>query len=70
MTKKHFIVLAKYLIDTAGYCEPFSQKQLEHLANFCHSQNPHFNEDRWLGYIAGTNGPNGGSNHVSRLRLP
>jgi hypothetical protein len=60
MTKKHFIAFAEYLKDTAGYCEPFSTKQLEHLANFCHSQNSNFNEDRWLGYIAGTNGNNGG----------
>jgi len=30
------------------------------LADFCESQNPKFNRERWLGYIAGTNGKNGG----------
>lgn len=31
------------------------------LADFCQSQNPRFMRDRWLGYIAGTCGKNGGS---------
>jgi hypothetical protein len=29
-------------------------------ADFCAAQNPRFNKSRWLGYIAGTNGPSGG----------
>jgi hypothetical protein len=60
MTKKHFIALAQYLRDTEGYCQPFTAEQLEHLANFCHSQNPNFNRERWLSYIADQCGPNGG----------
>lgn len=32
----------------------------EALADFCQSQNSQFNRQRWLGYIAGENGPNGG----------
>jgi hypothetical protein len=31
------------------------------LADFCAAQNPKFNRERWLGYIAGTNGKNGGA---------
>jgi hypothetical protein len=31
------------------------------LADFCQSQNPRFMRDRWLGYIAGENGKNGGT---------
>jgi len=61
MTKKNLITLADYLKDTKPYCEPFTQKQIEHLANFCHAQNPAFKRDRWLGYIADTNGKNGGA---------
>ena len=61
MSKKHFIKLAEYLMDTENYCEPFTQKQIEHLANFCHSVNPNFKRDRWLDYIAGNCGPNGGA---------
>jgi hypothetical protein len=61
VSKKHFIALADYLRDTEGYCEAFTPTQLEHLANFCHSQNPAFKRERWLGYIAGTNGKNGGA---------
>ena len=30
------------------------------LADFCAAQNPRFNRTRWLAYIAGTCGPNGG----------
>lgn len=60
MSKKHFIALAEYLRDTKQYCEAFTPAQLEHLANFCHAQNGNFNRERWLGYIAGENGPSGG----------
>jgi hypothetical protein len=30
------------------------------LADFCKAQNRNFDRARWLGYIAGENGPNGG----------
>ena len=60
MTKKHFIALAECLKKPAGYCEPFTQKQIEWLADFCKSQNSQFNRERWLDYIAGECGPNGG----------
>lgn len=60
MSKKDFIALAEYLKDYEDYCEPFTDQQIAHLANFCHSQNPNFNRNRWLDYIAGKCGPNGG----------
>jgi hypothetical protein len=31
------------------------------LADFCKSQNPRFDRERWLNYIAGKCGPNGGA---------
>lgn len=71
MTKKNFIALADAIKDRrlssraldvcSNFAEPFSPRQLELLANFCESQNPAFNRARWLGYIAGTNGKNGGA---------
>jgi len=61
MSKKHFIALADYLRDTQGYCETFTPAQMEHLANFCHAQNCAFKRERWLDYIAGKCGKNGGS---------
>jgi len=61
MSKKHFIALAKYLMDTEPYCEPFTKKQIEHLANFCHAQNHRFKRDRWIEFIKGNCGPNGGT---------
>jgi hypothetical protein len=61
MTKKHFIRLAEYIRDAAKYADaPFSDAQINHLADFCHEANPRFNRERWIGYIKGENGKNGG----------
>jgi hypothetical protein len=63
MSKKHFIALADYIrrhnqdFHGAGR---FTPDQLEFLADFCFSQNSRFNRERWLAYIAGECGPNGG----------
>lgn len=57
LTKKHFIALA----DAVRTCVPTLElAQLDVLADFCQAQNPAFNRFRWLGYIAGECGPNGG----------
>lgn len=65
MSKKDFIALAD-AIKAHDNGNPFSRfeftaDQIRTLADFCQSQNPNFNRDRWLGYIAGTNGPSGGA---------
>jgi len=69
MSKKHFIALADAIrehnakVDRSfpGYTTcMFNESQIMALANFCKSQNPDFKRDRWLGYIAGTCGKNGG----------
>ncbi len=68
MSKKDFIALAdaiKAVNSRSGYCNEESMKrflpgQLEVLADFCKSQNPAFMRDRWLDYIAGKCGKNGG----------
>lgn len=75
MTKKHFIALANVLkgieaqessgrdsyddglADGAAYQY---QATIDALADFCQSQNPRFYRARWLAYIAGECGPNGG----------
>ena len=66
MTKKTFIALADAIRDYEADCEQigqphFNRRHIELLADFCQSQNPDFKRDRWLGYIAGTNGKNGGA---------
>ena len=61
MTKKHFIRLADHIRDTGHYCEPFTPRQIEHLANFCHEQNPSFMRERWIAYISGMCGTCGGT---------
>jgi hypothetical protein len=58
MSKKHFIALAD-AIKKNQYVH-FTDVQLGFLADFLKSQNPRFNADRWLDYIAGKCGPNGG----------
>lgn len=57
MTKQHFIALADKI---RANPEAFSKEAIEKLADFCKAQNPRFNRNRWLGYLHGTNGPNGG----------
>lgn len=65
MSKKDFIALADVIRDynkdagDIGQC-PFDKRQTELLADFCYQQNSNFNRDRWLAYVAGTCGPNGG----------
>lgn len=75
MTKKTFIALADYIRRTrpSGAGNPVAEadphyigerSQWEYmrdqLAEVCQSENPRFNRAHWLGYIAGTNGKNGG----------
>lgn len=56
MSKKHFIALADFL-----HCnDKFSQEHIEALATFCQTQNPNFKRERWIAYINGQCGPNGG----------
>ena len=64
MTKKHFIALAdtikaNRLSNKAPY-NLFCDEEIEVLAGFCASTNPRFNRERWIGYINGVNGKNGG----------
>ena len=64
MTKRHFIELADR-IRRFNHCRrpdqaPFTSDQIQALADFCASQNPEFKRDRWLDYINGNCGPNGG----------
>jgi hypothetical protein len=67
MSKKHFIALADKIKEhnALTHCgvpiTPFTEDQIDALADFCRSQNSDFNEDRWLDYIAGRCGKNGGA---------
>ena len=63
MTKQDFIALADFIREHNTHSdseEHFRPGQILPLATFLQSQNPRFDRARWLGYIAGTNGPNGG----------
>jgi len=63
MTKKDLILLADH-IKQAPKRGPdkarFTDVQIRYLAKFCKRINPAFKEDRWINYIAGNCGPNGG----------
>jgi hypothetical protein len=74
MSKRDFIALADAIREhnrivqnfgknILGYVAPekFTSAHLEMLADFCQSQNSNFKRDRWLSYIAGECGPNGGA---------
>lgn len=62
MTKKHFISLADTIIthNSNSAKTPFTQDQLDTLADFCRSQNYGFMNGRWFDYINGKTGPSGG----------
>lgn len=59
MSKKHYIALANTIKGMQPI--PLTAWQIEQLATFCADQNPRFNRERWLDYIAGKCGPNGGA---------
>lgn len=61
MSKKHFIALADVIRREQTQNARFSDVQLETLASFCKNQNPAFNRERWLSYIRGECGQNGGA---------
>ena len=59
MTKKHFIALVDTVKDIkARKCN--MERTIELLADFCASQNPRFKRERWISYVNGECGKNGG----------
>lgn len=67
MSKKDFIALADMIrYHNANVFDPngtmkFNERHLIALAEWCREQNPRFLRERWLDYIAGKCGPNGGT---------
>jgi len=57
MPKTELIALADAIINSPV---PFKAAQIKVLADFCQDQNPKFKRERWLDYIAGKCGENGG----------
>jgi len=72
MSKKHFIALADVIRNhntfsendngksPRGHIPGFSRIHLEILADWLEAENPRFKRERWLSYINGECGPNGG----------
>lgn len=56
MTKQDFIALADWIKADGQW----SDDDVYSLAGFCKQQNQRFNRDRWLSYLRGERGPNGG----------
>ena len=64
MSKKQLVALADVIIASAPKDNSaqgaFSRSAILELADFCESQNPNFMRQRWLDYIEGKSGKNGG----------
>jgi len=66
MSKKHFIKIAEILkasleaTSVPASPERHVREIINDFAEYFAKENPNFNRDRWLGYIAGENGPSGG----------
>lgn len=56
MTKRDFIALADWIRKNGQW----SVDDVFSVAGFCQQQNHRFNKGRWLGYLRGKCGPNGG----------
>ena len=69
MSKKHIIALANNIKNhnrlVGDHYSRFQYQHIRALAEFCKEQNPRFNAHRWMSYIAGECGPNGGKVKVS-----
>ena len=66
MTKKQLVALADSIREHNRLAKfngenAFTLDQLAALARLCASENPRFKRERWLDYIAGRCGPNGGT---------
>ena len=66
MSRKQFVALADSIREHNRLANfngetAFTLDQLAALARFCASVNPRFKRERWLDYIAGQCGPNGGT---------
>ena len=66
MSKKDFIALADTIRDYNETAEdigqkPFDRRHLDVLASFCMDQNSQFKWSRWMDYVAGKCGKNGGA---------
>ncbi len=71
MTKQNFIALADAIraYDKGSFPHgtntvsplQFTHTQILALADFCQSQNPDFKRERWLSYVRGECGKNGGT---------
>lgn len=64
MTKKHFIELADMIREhnrlVVEVPSLFNHSHIDALAGFCNQQNPRFIADRWIDYLNGKCGKNGG----------
>lgn len=66
MTKKHFIALADGLRNekpNENWLNKMVQWHMDvnAIADVCAASNPRFNRERWLDYVNGLCGPNGGA---------
>ena len=62
MTKKEFIALADAIRRYGNETDDsFNPSQISWIAKFCKTQNPAFKEGRWLDYVEGKCGKNGGA---------
>ncbi len=62
MSKQDFVALADAIREHNKFeKDQFTVEQLDTLAAFCRRQSAAFMRDRWLDYIAGKCGKNGGA---------
>ena len=71
MYRKQFVALAEE-IKHHNRINPehaFDAVQLASIMRFLKSENPQFNAERWVGFIAGENGANGGRVKPAKVEI-
>lgn len=66
MSKKDFIALADAIKEAKGTPYALSEGALDTIATFCQHLNVNFKRGRWMDYIEGKCGPNGGTIKVKK----
>jgi hypothetical protein len=67
ITKKYLIAVGQLIKDARGTSDEFSTSQIHSMASMFRRHNPRFSRERWIGFVMGVNGPNGGA--IRRRRL-
>jgi hypothetical protein len=60
ITKKELIAIGGFMKEKVGTPDQFTIQQVHDMATFLRTRNQRFDRAKWIGFVTGANGPNGG----------